>query len=291
MLASAGSNGVVRIWKTIQKQDSKSIISGLVGVAEQGAQSAFGDKRGGYSGLLLSTSKHQLETQEADNSIYKYDEIIAIDVEHNFSFLDLGSSNKKSTKASLLDINRTIVGHNDEILDLKIIPTTNVDNDNANASLQNRKVAVATNSSQIRIFDLASYSCDVLNGHTDTVLTMDVSPCGKFLATSGKDKSTRVWQLSTNTCVAIATGHMEAIGATALSKKIGKYDVCGKAAMNGAGSFLVTASKDKTLKRWNLPGTSFFDKHVLSEGESEISLGVACSVRAHEKVNVVGIFF
>ena len=53
--------------------------------------------------------------------------------------------------------------------------------------------------------------------------------------------------------------------------------------MNGGGSFAVTASKDRTLKRWNLPGATELDNCALSE-QSEIDLRAFASVRAHEKV-------
>ena len=183
----------------------------------------------------------------------------------------------------LLGLNRTIVGHNDEIIDLKTIP----DNSEKRADslpVESRKVAIATNSSQVRVFDLNTYSCEVLDGHTHTVLTIDVSPCGRFIATSGKDQTTRLWCLQSLACIAIAKGHTEAIGATALSQKIGRYDVAGKSAEHGAGSFIMTASKDKTLKRWNLPGSSVLRESVVTNSNL-LSLSVFCSVRAHEKVS------
>lgn len=81
---------------------------------------------------------------------------------------------------------------------------------------------------------------------------------------------------------------MEAVGAVALSKKIGKYEVIGKASTNGAGSFVVSASKDRTLKRWNLPGVPELDKLV--DGSSPLSLKTVATVRAHEKdINVVSV--
>ena len=116
------------------------------------------------------------------------------------------------------------------------------------------------------------------------MLTLEVSPCGKFIATSGKDKTTRIWHLDSQKCVAVATGHTEAIGATALSRKTGRYEVVGKAAEKGAGSFVVTASRDKTLKRWNLPGSSVFED-IASTEKDHLPLSVFCSVRAHEKVS------
>ena len=86
-------------------------------------------------------------------------------------------------------------------------------------------------------------------------------------------------------CLAVATGHTEAVGAACFSQKIGRFQVGGKAAMNGGGAFTVTASKDRTLKRWNLPGPD-----ELSSASPTMDLSVSASVRAHEKdINIVTV--
>jgi len=69
----------------------------------------------------------------------------------------------------------------------------------------------------------------------------------------------------------------------------GRYDVRGKAATNGGGSFAVTVSLDRTLKRWNLPGVASLEECV-QEGAEEIALHAFISARAHEKdINLVSI--
>lgn len=47
-------------------------------------------------------------------------------------------------------------------------------------------VAVATNSALIRVFELATWSCQVLTGHTDVVLALDVCHQGSLLVSSSK---------------------------------------------------------------------------------------------------------
>mgnify|MGYP005850994441 CR=1 FL=1 len=65
----------------------------------------------------------------------------------------------------------------------------------------------------------------------------------------------------------------------------------GKAAKNGGGAFVVTVSVDRTLKRWNLPGSADLDAIAKSDnGSEEISLEAFASARAHEKdINVVSV--
>ncbi len=267
VLATAGSKGIVKLWTA----DSSKISC----LFEQSKETAFGQKRGGYTGLSLCSSKHKSNDDDLG------EKVLAIDAEHNMSFLNLVVNSKDS---SLLGPERTIVGHNDEILDLCLIPDQLGDGNKE--ALQCNHVAVATNSAQIRLFNLASYSCSLLDGHTETVLCLDVSPCGRFLASSGKDKTARLWHLESNRCIAVAEGHTEAIGASALSRRRGKYDVSGKAASNGAGSFLLTASKDKTLKKWNLLGANELITYAREGSSSTVSkLSASCSVRAHEKVS------
>lgn len=97
----------------------------------------------------------------------------------------------------------------------------------------------------------------------------------------------RLWDLRSKKCIALATGHTEAIGSTALSQKVARYEVGGKAARNGAGAFVVTVSSDRTLKRWNLPGCGVLDKGLKEvETDGFLQLDVFCSTRAHEKVRV-----
>jgi U3 small nucleolar RNA-associated protein 13 len=250
-IVTAGSKGVLRYWtahvtpgKTPHlKQDS-----------EQPSSQVFGEARGGYMGLALN---HPAVAEESDEEL-----MIAIDAEHNLTFVN-----------SKLALNRTIVGHNDEILDMKIVPNSD-------------SVVVATNSPLVRVFDLNNFSCSVLDGHSATVLCVDASPCGRYLASCGKDKTLRLWDSTTNKCIGVATGHTEPIGACGLSQKIGKYEVGGKAARNGGGAFCITASIDRTLKRWNLLGPEEWD----GENGEPIELVAALSIRGHEKdINIISI--
>jgi len=215
VLATAGSKGVVRLWKAKRIEsdnpDQRPTLSNLTCIGEQLPKTAFGEERGGYMSLLLTSHRHRLGQRDAkDNGGIpsSTEELIAVDAEHNISFLPLIGMNKISAdNKESLDVDRTIIGHNDEILDLRILPTP-IARDSNNESIYTKqdesvacrpqKIAVATNSAQVRLFEVGSYSCEVLDGHTDTVLALDVSPCGRYLATCGKDKTMRLWHLGTN---------------------------------------------------------------------------------------------
>jgi len=276
VLATCGTKGIVRLWKaTTGDKDAgiQNAVTDLSPLASQSESDAFGEDNGGYTSLHLTSG---------DNSI------LAIDAEQNMAFLQLDWTNADKTELGLVS-SRAIVGHNGEILDLAVIPGND-----------EQTVAVATNSSQVRIFGVADATNTsetdehahtalsprgILDGHTAIVLSLDASPCGRYLATAGKDKTMRIWNVPNRTCVALATGHTEAVGSVALSNKVGCYDVGGKSAENGAGAFAVTASKDRTLKVWPLPGSA-----VLDRSDEEITLKARLSIRAHEKdINIVSV--
>lgn len=84
-------------------------------------------------------------------------------------------------------------------------------------------LAFASNSPAVRLMDVSSFSCDLLSGHRDIVLAVDVSPDGRWLATASKDNSARVWCLRTRKCVATLAGHTGSVSALAFSRKPGAY--------------------------------------------------------------------
>ena len=161
------------------------------------------------------------------------------------------------------------------------------------------RMVVVTNSSQIRVYDTGTLACTTVYDeyHTATILGIDVSPCGRFVATCSKDQTIRLWSTMPNItqCVAVGTGHTDAIGSVALSRKIPLYDITGKAAMNGAGAFCVSVSVDRTLKRWNLPGVTALAADNNTTGQRNnnknvLSLLPFSSAHAHEKdINIVAI--
>ncbi len=268
LLATAGGKGRVRLWKA----DLSSSDPRLALLSEQHENSMFGEKRGGYTNLLYDA--YGVLSDKSSHQFITMQQLLVTDAEHNLSFLSMHKEDYP------LETQRTIVGHNDEILDLKVIPSTSGD--------APTRIIVATNSAQARIFDLNTFSCDVLDRHTAVVLCVDASPCGQYLATCGKDKQVRIWHTERQKSVAIATGHTEAVGAVAFSQKLGRYQVRGKAADNGGGAFIVSVSADKTLKRWNLPGSS--DLNEFAFNEDEASLHAFLSTRAHDKdINTVSV--
>ena len=66
------------------------------------------------------------------------------------------------------------VGYNDEILDVCF------------AGGDQTHLAVATNSSEWKVYNLDTMNCQLLEGHTDIVLSLEVNDRGDMLATGSK---------------------------------------------------------------------------------------------------------
>ena len=107
-----------------------------------------------------------------------------------------------------LEVVRVLAGFSDEIADMRFCKARDGGR---------RHLAVATNSSAVRIFDVADREgdgagdsdggCQFLSGHGGVILCVDVTPDGCFLATASKDHTARIWDLRSLACVYECSGH------------------------------------------------------------------------------------
>lgn len=228
---TVGERGIVRVWNSeravclFEQKSSDITVSSDTDEAKRGFTAAFMLPLD--QGLLCVTADQQL----------------------------LLYSPVKSPEGMLdLVLSKRLVGYNEEIVDMKFLGD------------DEQFLAVATNTEQVRVYDLASMSCDyVLTGHTEIVLCVDtcVSSSGRTLIVSGsKDKSVRLWDSESKSCLGVGIGHMGAVGAVAFSKK--------------QKAFFVSGSSDRTLKVWSLDG-------VADDVEQPINLKAKAVVAAHDK--------
>ncbi|KAI9342072.1 quinon protein alcohol dehydrogenase-like superfamily, partial [Zopfochytrium polystomum] len=179
-------------------------------------------------------------------------ELVIVTTDQNILFVSLSEG---------LSTDRQIIGYNDEIVDLQYVTP------------DESKVALATNSEQIRLFDLTTPYSDILYGHTDAVICLSVSSDGLLLASGSKDRSGRIWRYKEETkkffCAGLCLGHTEAIGAISISRK--------------SNSFVITGGQDRTVKLW--------DTSSLKDAtDKESHLKATYTVLAHDKdINSVAV--
>lgn len=159
-----------------------------------------------------------------------------------------------------------MIGYNDEIVDATFLtPAPNT---------KDTHIALATNSSLIRIYSNSTLDARLLQGHTEIVLCLDCSADGCILASGSKDRSAKLWAPINSEgaewgweCVGTCEGHAESIGALALSRTNGNSPL-----------FMFTGSQDRTIKMWDLS-----DIPLVYENSDPIKCRSLTTHKAHDK--------
>ena len=255
-LACVGSKGVARVWRFEAKDRME--------LDEQ-------SRRGGRDDLLRCTLVTEQPRPNGSTVGYtrllhysQAGSLIAVNAEHNLLFMDFAS----------LSPTRQIVGYNDEVLQLKYIEQ---DGTKAATAGSGARLAVATNSPKLKVLHVDDFSCDVLDGHEGTILSLDVAPSGRWIVTGSKDRTCRLWDVDRLECAMICVGHTQGVSAVALSKRLSSF---------AAGdSFAVSGSGDRTIKRWKLDERRLRARlsTAASEPSSPEKPTAERNVRAHEK--------
>jgi len=77
----------------------------------------------------------------------------------------------------------------------------------------------------------------VFKGHTDQIWDMAISPDGKYLVTSSRDKTARLWDFATGETIRIFSEHTDIVSGIAFSSD---------------GKYVVTGSYDHTARLWDV---------------------------------------
>ena len=245
--------------------------------------------------------KREMEQTKAHNNAYYASLFILKSLlvcEATSTLLGVTNSNNfkvYSVADCALTYRSTVIGNNDEIVDLCYVGDSN-------------HLAVATNSYELRLLSIPTFSSNLLYGHRDTILSIKATADGKFILTSSKDKTIRLWHVPSQLCLVTCEGHLQDVSCCALSQRphaIAKSlmrmiyrdalqndcnhmysaaqreqlleDLMNDADALVAPEFWVSGSEDKTLKVWDL--------NAVSEGKLR---GAKVTVKAHDKsINAV----
>ncbi|XP_044308457.1 transducin beta-like protein 3 [Varanus komodoensis] len=234
---TAGSRGVLRVWDASSALCVHSQLQPSFPVARKV------EEEPGLHSLVhcaLVPMKSQIVVANAERNICLYD-------------------------AQTLELRKQFSGYNGEVLDVRFLGP------------KDSHIVVATNSPQLKVFELASSNCQVLYGHSDIVLALDVFRRGRMFASSAKDKTFRVWLMAADgdvSCMARGLGHVQAVGALSCSRM--------------KENFVVTGSQDLTIKVWYLPETLLFMEK--SDDTKTVILQPHLTEKAHDKdINSVAV--
>ncbi|XP_051157551.1 transducin beta-like protein 3 [Leptopilina boulardi] len=159
------------------------------------------------------------------------------------------------------DCKKQLVGYSAEILDLVYVGEGDT------------HLAVASNSCDIKLYELETMNCQLLGGHTDFVMALTTTHINRHLfASSSKDNSVRLWLLDRESlqasCIGVGVRHTESVASIALSQASTK--------------FFASVSKDYCLKIWDVP-----EKLVTGDA---VTLSAIFSVKAHDaEINCVSV--
>ena len=219
---TAGENGSLRLWKLMLNGDAPIRGSEPQCLCIATQEHPENHKVDPFLYLVMNAARAQLIVSTAEN----YLRFFKVEVE--------GFSSEK-----------TIVGYNDDIIDIEYIPCTGKEQGS-----REKLIAVATNSSEPQIIDLRTFHSTLLEGHSAIVLSVAPSSDGKFIATASRDNSCRIWDTATGQCVATCHGHTEAVTSVAFVNST----PLNTRATSAAKPVVITASADRTLKCWACGG-------------------------------------
>jgi len=268
---TAGSKGVLRTWalSTLEcvHEEELPTAAAPLGTGAAADESSLTLAQRNAAKYIANQVAHLLhlpaqKMPEVGAPAAMPERLIAVTAEQNLYVYD--ASSMKRTKL--------LLGFNDEIIDLRTHPN-------------NTHALLASNSSQVRVVQLDTFEASLLSGHTDTVLAIDVSPCGQFVVSSSKDCTVRFWRIAfsgkdgasgdvTSECVGIGEGHTESVGCVSFSKNkhTGKL-------------YAVSGARERILKLWDCEPLK---SHVA--GSPPLRLLAKVSKLAHEKdINCVEV--
>lgn len=129
------------------------------------------------------------------------------------------------------DCKKQLIGFTDEVLDIIFV------------GKEEKHLVVATNSPDLKYYEMDNMNCQIIKGHTDIVLALACFPTKpEMFISSSKDNSVRIWLQTTNNdvlCIGVGARHTASVGSVFASQT--------------SNDFFASVSQDSCLKVWSVP--------------------------------------
>ena len=152
---------------------------------------------------------------------------------------------------------RTLPGHDHSVSAVRFIPSGA-----AGAPSSGNLLASASRDKTIRIWDVTTgYCVKTIRGHADWVRDVSATFDGRWLLSAGVDQTARLWDAASGDPKATFLGHEHVIECCAFAPPAAYEHLASLAglkkppAISSSAEFLVTGSRDKTIKIWDGRGT------------------------------------
>ncbi|KAJ5569854.1 uncharacterized protein N7459_009284 [Penicillium hispanicum] len=107
------------------------------------------------------------------------------------------------------------------------------------------------------------------HGHTSNILTVAVSPSGRFVATGGADNKLIIWDAETLTPTKTFTQHRDSVSSLSFARHISTMS---------SGEQLFSGSNDRTIKTWSVSGAGHAYVETLFGHQDHVSSVAAMAI-------------
>lgn len=167
------------------------------------------------------------------------------------------------------DCKKQLIGFTDEVLDIIFV------------GKEEKHLVVATNSQDLKYYEIDSMNCQILKGHSDIVLALACFPTKpEMFVSSSKDNSVRIWLQNTENevcCIGVGARHTASVGSVFTSQT--------------SNDFFASVSQDNCLKVWGVPKDLATTDQKVKSTYTELAhqMDINCvSVSPNDKMIVTG---
>ena len=293
-LISSGLDKVAIVWDAVTMHQIKVVVvgqavSGAVLLPTKSNETGLHVLLGGETGYLsiwhLNECKEVFRTEhslvkppedEKDSGVLAIKSIVHNEASDSI-ILNSYDNNLIFLNTETLKPTKMLCGHNEEILSVIIACTPGQDDSRP-------LLIVASNSPEIRVYEMDSLNCQLLRGHTAIVLSLARHPSQMdTFASCSHDFSIRLWNTTpcgSAVCVAVGIGHSQSVASICFGT-----------------NYLYSCAQDQCVKLWDDPLSFSREQQDISDilgvrqpVQCDTELNCKSTITSHEKdINCIAV--